>query len=300
MPAITRQTKLTRLFDEFYKPLRLRSGSPRTANLYHLYIQHLDRFLGRPAVVADFTDDTLGRFAAWRRTTKSVATVNGELAKLKALWTFACKCGVLKTWPTIEDEPEPIRVPMAWLESELATLWTACLATEGNVGELPAKDFWYALALVLWDTGERIGAVMQLRWENLDSNGGWLKVPAELRKGRVKERIYPLHKDTITAVAKLRRPKAKIMFPWPYNPQYLWHAWAKILDQAGLPTDRRSKFHRIRRSHASHAEAAGLNATELMGHESRRTTMGYLDPRITVQRRTTDVLFRPGTSPQGI
>jgi len=190
MPDITRQTKLTRLFDEFYKPLRLRSGSEKTANLYHLYIQHLDSFLGRPSVVTDFSDDTLGRYASWRRANaKSVATVNGELAKLRALWTFACKCGVLKVWPTIEDEPEPMRVPMAWLQSELGLIWNACRTADGVVGDIPAGDFWYALALILWDTGERIGAVMQLRWEHLDARGGWLKVPAELRKGRVKERI---------------------------------------------------------------------------------------------------------------
>lgn len=301
MPAITRQTKLTRLFDEFYQPLMLRSGSASTANLYHIYIRHLAGFLGRPPVVADFSDDMLGRYASYRRAMpKSVATVNGELAKFKALWTFACKRGVLRVWPTIEDEPEPQRVPMAYLEVELQSLWTACRSVEGMVGDVPAGDFWYALALTLWDSGERVGAVLQLRWEHLDALGGWLTVPAEFRKGRVKERVYRLHPETAAALNKMRPHRCKLLFAWPYCSKYLWDCWEKILDSAGLPTDRRSKFHRIRRSHASHAEAGGLNATELLGHESRRTTLGYLDPRITVKRHASDVLFRPGTSPHGV
>jgi hypothetical protein len=45
---------------------------------------------------------------------------------------------------------------------------------------------------------------------------------------------------------------------------------------------------------ASHAEAAGMNATELLHHSTRKVTLAYLDPRIVKRPQAADVLFRPG------
>jgi integrase len=53
----------------------------------------------------------------------------------------------------------------------------------------------------------------------------------------------------------------------------------------------------MRRSVASHYEAAGGNATELLGHSSRSVTLAYLDPRIVPQQHAVDLLFRPGDRP---
>lgn len=299
MSDITRQTKLTRVYDDYYEPLMLRSGSVKTRELYHISIRHFERFLGRDAVIRDFSDDTLARYAAHRRRLpRSIATVNGEVAKLRSLWTFVCKRGIVKVWPTIALEPEPVRIPIAWLRSELEQLWQACRTMTGRIGNHSERDFWYALVLLIWDSSERIGAVLQLEWSNL--SGNWLRVPAEFRKGGIKERAYELHPDTIAALMKLKRPGELKIFAWPYSRDYLWHRWRRVLKEAGLSANRKSAFHCIRRSHASHAEAAGMNATELLGHDSRKTTMGYLDPRIVTKRSPVDVLFRPGTAPEGI
>ena len=63
----------------------------------------------------------------------------------------------------------------------------------------------------------------------------------------------------------------------------------------GLPSDRRHKFHAMRRTVASFYEAAGGNATELLGHSTRDVTRThYLDPRVVGQGvNACDVLFRP-------
>lgn len=298
MPDLTKRTKLSRLYGDFYQPLQLRGGSPKTTGLYALVIGHFSRFLNKDAAVEDFSDDTLARYASWRRADgRAVATVNGEIAKLKALWNFACKRGVLKKWPTIEDEPEPKRVPVAWMREELERLFQACRSARGRIGNVPACDYWTALVSVLWDSGERVGAVLQVQWHHLDAPGGWLTVPAEYRKGRVKERVLRLRPETVADVLKLKIPKARStdkIFAIPYTPSYLWALWADLLESAGLPTDRRSKFHRIRRSFASHLTAAGGNAQDALGHESMATTRLYLDPRITTTTHPTDLLFRPG------
>jgi integrase len=67
-----------------------------------------------------------------------------------------------------------------------------------------------------------------------------------------------------------------------------------ICKAAGLPNDRWSKFHRIRKTHASYAAAAGLDAQRLLDHASPKTTRAYLDPRIVRQPSAPDVLPRVG------
>ena len=78
----------------------------------------------------------------------------------------------------------------------------------------------------------------------------------------------------------------------------------KVLSAAGLPTDRKSKFHRMRRSVASHLHAAGHNATDALGHSSADVTRkSYFDPNIIGAVRPSALLFRPGQpnrEPSGI
>ena len=82
------------------------------------------------------------------------------------------------------------------------------------------------------------------------------------------------------------------MFPWPYSYTYLWTEYGRLLRLAGLPSDAKSKFHRIRKTAASYAEAAGGNATAMLRHSKREVTEAYLDPRICQQQQPVDVLFR--------
>jgi integrase len=63
---------------------------------------------------------------------------------------------------------------------------------------------------------------------------------------------------------------------------------------AGLPDTREYKFHVLRKSVASHYEAAGGNATDLLKHSSRKVTLTYLDPRVVRPAAPVDLLFRPG------
>jgi len=67
---------------------------------------------------------------------------------------------------------------------------------------------------------------------------------------------------------------------------------------AGLPDTREFKFHAIRKSHASHKAAAGVDPQHALGHADGRTTRRhYIDPRIASnERRDLGKLFRPGAT----
>lgn len=283
----------------YFEPLRLRSRSDNTRRLYLTTLRSFGRFLGRVPLLRDLTDDQVNRYLTWfRKLPRAPASVNKERNNLLAIWRFAARKKFVDNWPDVDPEIEPKRVPQAWTSEQVFRLFAAIQQETGLIAGIPADLWWTGLHLVGWDTGERIGAIMGVRWVDVDLAGRWIVARAETRKGGREDRIYRLGEDTAEVLAKMRRP-FEFVFEWPYCRSYLWAKYAVILRRAGLPADRRSKFHRLRRSVASHFEAAGGNATELLGHSRRSITERYLDPRICVKQQAADVLFRPMVAKTG-
>ena len=292
--------RLSAFFGDYFKPLFLRGRSPRTIQLYLTSLRTLDTFLRRPAVVADLSDETINRFLSWfRDLPRSPASVNKEHANITAIWRFACRKNLLTIWPDVCRDPQPKRVPIAWLPHELDQLWAAVRKQQGWIGCCAAADWWAALLSLAWDSGERITAIRSLTWKDVDLRGGWVVFQATTRKGGRSDEAYKLHPDTIAALEQIRFPRREEVLPWPYNTTYLWNRYTEVLKLAGLPTDRRSKFHRIRRSVGSYVKAAGGDPTEALRHSDSRTTRAYLDPRIVTQQQSVDYLFRPHGSGPG-
>jgi integrase len=86
------------------------------------------------------------------------------------------------------------------------------------------------------------------------------------------------------------REPEDIVFPWDRCHNYVWKRLEIILKRAGLPHGRKSKFHRIRKTTASYAAAAGLDAQKLLDHSDPATTRKYLDPRIVKQQSPVNIL----------
>lgn len=274
-----------------FEPLYLRSRAQQTKKLYKTSIKTFRTFLTTEPTLDDLNDETVTRFLGWFRSLpRAAATVNKERSNLLAIWRHACRRNIKTNWPSVERENEPHIIPQAWSEDELNHLIRTCRNLKGYIGRIPAAKWWTALHLTCWDTGERIGAIRDIEWKHLKD--GWLLIPAELRKGKRKDRLYKLTDESLTALRDISTPRRPKMFPWPYSYTYLWHKYTKLLKTAELPTDRKSKFHRIRRSVASHATAAGADATKLLGHSKTQTTEAYIDPRIVQEPQAIDFLFR--------
>lgn len=288
---------LLQFYHAIFEPLKLRSRADNTRRLYLCTIRGFCRYLNRPAKLEDLNDLTVNRFLDYyRRLPRSPYSANKERSNLLAIWRFAARKRYVEEWPDVEPDIEPERIPQAWTADQVAKLLAICEAQRGRIGPIPAADWWRALHLVAWDTSERIGAIRDLAWHHIDLLGQTILVPAELRKGRRRDRLYRIASDTTAALRKIQQPARAEVFPWPYCRTYLWNRYQRLLKQAGLPTDRQSKFHRIRRTVATYYEAAGGNATELLGHSSRSVTLAYLDPRILPEHQAVDVLFRPGSN----
>lgn len=259
---------------------------------YHLDRGHARATRSRVAAVvrrfvADghswITPESLARYRDRRLEQVARETVRGELAKLSAYGAWlGCDVRVAK--------PPPVtRAPVAWTIDEVRRLMAEAERTKRSIYGLPGRVYWPALLSTAWDTAERIGALWAVSWPDLAPP--WLTIRAETRKGRQADLRCRLRRYTVRRLAALRECGR----PRPFglgDRSTLWKSYGRLLADAGLPNDRRSKFHKIRRSAASHLEAAGGDATVLLGHADPQTTRRhYLDPAILGQRQAPD--WRP-------
>ena len=275
-------------FETIYIPARLRGKSPNTSRLYRLCIRQFGRTLCKSAEVSDLTETNVLRHLA-RRSGVSPATRNKELTELLAMWRLANQKGMIETWPDIREESEPQRDPIAWMPDEIQSLLSAINRQSGEIDGIPAWLWWGGVVRVILDTGERISAVMAA--ESTWMQGEWLRVPAEARKGKTRDRSYRLSPQTVAGIAMIRQhSRHKKLFPWPYNRNYLWQRFRQIVADAGLPTGRKYQFHALRKTVGSAVYAAGMDPQDTLDHSDRRTTQRYIDPRFSREKQTCDVL----------
>ena len=273
---------------DIYVPLK--GISAQTESLYKMTIAEFGRSLGHAPSLADLEELKVARFLAKRVRERKPATAAKDRSQIRAMWELAARRKMVDLWPTIQRIRIPERVPEAWLTGEMAKILESAARETTDYCGIPAALWWRAILLVCYDTGERIGSVMALLWR--DVRDGYILYPAENRKNKTRDimrRVSPETFDSLQAI-RLGRKDSDAVFPWPRTKGYLWKRLEIILERAGLPHDRSCKFHKIRKTTASYAEAAGLSAQAILDHSDPKTTRKYLDPRIVAARSAADVL----------
>jgi len=279
---------LSDFFEQVYAPNKLRGKSERSYILYRLCLKRYAETIGKPPTLADLTNENILKHLKRRRGV-AAATRNKELAELTAMWRYAVQKQMHTGWPTIDAENEPYRTPRAWKHDDVSALLAACQRAPGLIGACPAWLFWTTLVNLCLETGERIGAVLQCEWTWLE--GDSINVLAEARKGAKRDKLHRLSPYTVSLIQQMKRYKeSKQIFHWPYSYTYIWNRYRKLLESAGLPTGRGFAMHRLRKTCASVAYAAGLDPQEILDHTDRRTTQRYLDPSFTRQTQPAEIL----------
>lgn len=267
------------LADEYVRR-RLRFSGELTRVKYRRVVEKFREFLGRDPVVADLQTETVLDFLAWFAEDRSPHTVNEARAKLVALWNYAAKQGLTNRWPDVSKVPTPQKLPVAWRVEQFQSLIRATAQMPGSVCGIPAPDWWQGLLFLGWATGERRTALLGFQWSDYDPHSGQLVARAEVRKGKDRDRLYVVPIWCRRMLARLPRTAERIL-PWDRSESLYFHHWDRLLKIAGLPADRYHKTHALRRSHASHLSAAGVDASRALGHSSPLVTYEhYLDPQI--------------------
>lgn len=283
---------LTSLLRDTYAPMN--GISDRTLRLYGFTLKAFGEFLGledESGYVEPTTEHldelVVARFLAHRLRTKSVATAAKDRAQLRAFWGFLSRRGAVKTWPSMRPIRVPERVPRAWMIDEFQRLLESAGEECGQIVGVSAAKYWRALLLTAYEVGERIGGLLSIQWEDVATNG--IVIRAEGRKGQRRDIWRGISPDCYEAIMAIKSDR-RLVFDWDKCYGMIWYDLGRICKRAGLPNDRMSKFHRVRKTTASYAAAGGLDPQKVMDHASPVTTRRYLDPRIVRQPEAADVL----------
>lgn len=283
---------LLSLLRDTYAPMK--GISDRTIRLYGFTLKAFGEFLGEEAgcgyiepTVEHLEDLTVARFLAHRIRQRSVGTAAKDRAQIRALWEFLARRGIAKNWPAVRSIRVPERVPRAWLIDEFRRLLQSASEEVGEIAGVPAAKFWRAILLCCYEVGERIGGLLSIEWDDVSPEG--ITIRAEGRKGQRRDIWRGISPECYAAIMETKTQR-RLVFDWDKSYGMIWHDLARICKRAGLPNDRMSKFHRIRKTTASYAAAGGLDPQKVMDHASPLTTRRYLDPRIVRQKEATEVL----------
>ena len=281
-----------RVFAERLYPI-LRPGlSPATYEQYLLTAIQFERWRGDPLPVSDLDEEPIREFLAFRfAEPRQPQTVNKDRRNLLALWHCAAEFDHIDREPRVKRiprYPEPKRLPTAWTLEDLERILAAC----SSARPLQGWDgrHWRALLLTIYDTSHRIGCLLKVGREQLTRVGFLLVYGTQSKQNA--DTIHRLHPQTLEAIAAL--PDHPRLFPWPLRQRGIYEHYGRILRAAGLPSTRRDKFHRVRRT--SYTQVMGSlgkdAATEHAGHSCDLSRL-YADPTQLQRTSAVDVLPRP-------
>lgn len=276
---------LTNELLEEYSRHKLHSRS--TASLVRGAVRHWHRLQLHElsaAALESYRDTRLSEGAA-------SATVRGELSKLLALSKWLHPEGVA---PVIVLPNSPARCPNSWTKQQVKRLLYEARTTKRTIWGMQGNVYWPALLGVALDTGERIGALLGVRWPDISLQNKLITFNAEIRKGGYSDSTAMLSRQSCSCLCRMLRSMEQMRSTdirkrnvfLHGSPSTLWKAYGRLLADAGLPNDRRSKFHRLRRTTATRAYLAGEDATALLGHSSDAVTRkSYIDWQVVRQAK---------------
>jgi integrase len=281
----------------------LKNLCDRTVAMYEATLDRFRDFLGHEPTVDDLDDLTAAKFLRWRQTTQhsrfkmiSPASLAKDSAHLRSLWTWLAKKRWKKTNGELLEFPDYARPrvpkprPVAYTVDELSALVRAARHRKGLVAGKPAAWYWLTKLQAMFQTGERIGAVLALRWREVDLERCTITFLAATRKGRQETITRQITPELARLMAVHHGPADALVWPWLEDRKILsCYASLKVLCRtAGVPYH---PFHSIRKSTASYLKLAGKSAKKQLGHSSEEMAeTHYYDERITGVESALDFL----------
>jgi hypothetical protein len=265
-------------------------------------------WLGRPAGLKDLTQANVCGFLCEYRTHWTARSTNNQRGALLSIWADAADnpqyAGCLSeplNVRRIRKLPEELDPPEAWTEEQVCTLVAYTGSLLGNVGQIPAADWWTSLVLAIYWTSCRITSMLAVPSSGYDGSGILVR-----KQKNHRPQWYPLPASCCELIERTAPQTRKRLWPHPWHPDTIWGKFRKHVEAAGMPAPKsgRQLFHRLRRTTISLCAAVDPSiAQRTAGHASYATTLRhYVDPRIVRARSAADVLpdpLRAGVGGQG-
>lgn len=278
----------------------LQNLSERTVTLYGHTLDRFAEYLKHEPTLDDIDDLVVAGFLRWRANTPrmrgkpSAASVAKDKSQLTALANWAAKKRLKRSdgqdveFLSLPRTRKIRHAPQAYTADEVATLIRMAKTRIGTIDGKPAAWWWSTLLYAAWCSGERIGALLELRWCDVDLDARQLLFRAETRKGRSADIQRAITPDLAKMLkAQEGKPDARV-WHWDRHYHSLWSSLKLLCRRAGV---RGTGFHKMRKASASYVALGGGDATEHLGHASPDITrQHYLDPRITSPKTALDFL----------
>ena len=269
---------------------RVRELKPKTLALYQMMWARFERFLERPATVADLNVDTVAQYIEWRKATPGwrgrvpkAATVRRDRNMIRATWEYAARRKFADEFPEVPRVrvPETIPTGRAWTAEEASALIRQARHRIGKVGGLPSKWWWPTLLYAAACTGERFEALTSIKWAQVDLERRTMLFLADTRKGSTRDIVRSITPRLATMLAEHRRGDDDLVWPWDRKGRSQWASLQVLCRTAGVEYRGRG-FHGFRRMAASYlaAKFGRGAATELLDHYDPRLQRVYVDPMI--------------------
>ena len=265
-----------------------------------------------PKYVSRIDDHSLDRYVALRLRmpgkkrgdTLSPETVRKELRTIRAALGVASRWKYLPTVPTMPNVEGFGRDKPFVTEEHFDAMLTNCaVASMPRDQHYAAGGFWRALLATAWVTGMRKGALLALRWDDVDLESGIVlsRYGDNKPKNDQRHHIGPAV-GLLRRLYALRTPGDSRVFPWNYSLPSLDRTLASIQKAAGIHLLCRENhehtdachlygFHSFRYAHATYnyGRVSNDDLQEQMGHASFQTTKRYIKYAETHRQRAYDM-----------
>ena len=241
-----------------------------------------------PADLARYQSDLKQTCKAELKTTRTIATVNRELSKLRRMFGIALREGWIKQNPfsagesliSLADERKRERI---LTRDEETKLLEACASSS-------RREHLRPIVICAIDTGMRCGEILSLRWRDVDFENSLINIQAFNTK-TARER-------QVSLTARLSR---ELQALWEQSPKdqrqrvfgivsNVKRSFTAARNAAGLPDVR---FHDLRHTHATRLVGLHIPLSEVgrvLGHTQPNTTYRYVNANVETARRASAAL----------
>jgi len=273
---------ISELLIDRYAPLH--DLCDKTIRLYEMTLDRFGEFLGHAPVLTDLDDLVVCKFLRWRAVTPhrgrlaSPGSVLKDKVQLVAIWSFAAKKRLVAEFPSLPRTKAAKRLPRAYTATDVARLILAARKRRGTTGGKPAAWWWSTILYTGWCTAERLGAMLQLRWRDVDLDARRIVFVASTRKGHTRDIARSITQDLADQLRLHRGQPDDLVWHWDRHPISIFPS-LKCLARAAQVVPR--GFHGLRKSGASYCKANGGDATRFLDHSNPKITAEhYIDETI--------------------
>lgn len=265
-----------------YFSTNIKIRHPDTRTHYERSFRQYGDYLGHQPTTDDLNDDVATGFLLWSLSHGlTEVTANQRVKQIRAFWEWAARRRLVELFPAFKSLDEPELIPVAYTMPQIEQLFAACAKQLGYIGPCPADLWWLSQHWWYFATGERTEATLALLRDHIDISGQVARVPASIRKGRLKSMAYRLPGRLCELLAEIWKYPSRSGLVWErsFGESAYYHRYKRLVTAAGLPTPRgKCGPQKMRVTVFTMIEGMGGDATAFARHSSRQVTdESYID-----------------------